>query len=569
MAIIATAGHVDHGKSSLIAALTGTNPDRLPDEKRRGMTLDLGFAFRSIGDSQSLEFVDVPGHEDLVRTMIGGVWSADVLLLVVDVIEGLMPQTLEHLLIAELLGVNKIVVALNKIDLVSSDRLSKEYEVRDGLARMSWASCSFVRTSASTGEGVSDLVGLLEQSVQPPVSLSVSSIVSSSDTALPRPRLFVDRGFVRSGVGPIVTGTLTDGPLHVGDDLGVVRDQRKVRVREIQHQGKSVSALEPGHRCAINLASADALDLRRGDELVILQDWWLAKSFTADITVSPESQGPIQFRGSNLLCIGTNSTSCRVLPDGMAKIPPGVTAQAVIEIEEPLALRPGDRFILRDTGRNATVAGGVILGIDPPEPKWCTKHEYARRFGCNPPSTIGEMYISAPEGQLIRERLEKLLEAQESVGLALLSQIDRVVLSTMQHLIIERDEVRRKGVENPKESELLLHVRTAGATGVASASLDRDIARRLVNRGDFVECGGLTFEREFLYGLRPTIADLLVAHSGGFSVSQLRERLGTTRKFAVPLAEALDHVGVSRRVGDVRVAGVKLNSAQELAQKSE
>ena len=146
MAIIATAGHVDHGKSSLIAALTGTNPDRLPDEKRRGMTLDLGFAFRTIGDSQSLEFVDVPGHEDLVRTMIGGVWSADVLLLVVDVIEGLMPQTLEHLLIAELLGVNKVVVALNKIDLVSSDRLSKEHEVRDGLARMSWASCSFVRT---------------------------------------------------------------------------------------------------------------------------------------------------------------------------------------------------------------------------------------------------------------------------------------------------------------------------------------------------------------------------------------------------------------------------------------
>lgn len=273
MAIIATAGHVDHGKSSLIAALTGTNPDRLPDEKRRGMTLDLGFAFRAIGDSQSLEFVDVPGHEDLVRTMIGGVWSADVLLLVVDVIEGLMPQTLEHLLIAELLGVNKVVVALNKIDLVSSDRLSKEHEVRDGLARMSWASCSFVRTSAATGEGVSDLVRLLEQSVQS----RVSSSVSSSDTALPTPRLFVDRVFVRSGVGTIVTGTLTDGPLHAGDDLGVVRDQRKVRVREIQHQGKSVSALEPGHRCAINLTSADALDLRRGDEIVILQDWWPAK----------------------------------------------------------------------------------------------------------------------------------------------------------------------------------------------------------------------------------------------------------------------------------------------------
>ena len=565
MAIIATAGHVDHGKSSLIAALTGTNPDRLPDEKRRGMTLDLGFAFRTIGDSQSLEFVDVPGHEDLVRTMIAGVWSADVLLLVVDVIEGLMPQTLEHLLIAELLGVNKVVVALNKIDLVSSDRLSKEHEVRDGLARMSWASCSFVRTSAATGEGVSDLVRLLEQSVQP----RVSSSVSSSDTALPRPRLFVDRVFVRSGVGTIVTGTLTDGPLHAGDDLGVVRDQRKVRVREIQHQGKSVSALEPGHRCAINLTSADALDLRRGDELVILQDWWPAKSFTADITVSPESQGPLQFRGSNLLCIGTNSMSCRVLPDGMAKIAPGTTARSVIEIEEPLVLKPGDRFVLRDTGRNATVAGGVILVIDPPEPKWCTKHDYVRRFGCNPPSTLGEMYISASEEQLIRERLEKLLEAQESVGLALLSQIDRVVLSTMQHLIIERDEVRREGRGNSKESELLLRVRAAGVTGVASTSLDRDIARRLVNRGDFVECGGLTFEREFLYGLGSIISELLAVHSGGFSVSQLRERLGTTRKFAVPLAEALDHVGVSRRMGDVRVAGAKLNSAQEPAQESE
>ena len=561
MAIIATAGHVDHGKSSLIAALTGTNPDRLPDEKRRGMTLDLGFAFRAIGDSQSLEFVDVPGHEDLVRTMIGGVWSADVLLLVVDVIEGLMPQTVEHLLIAELLGVNKVVVALNKIDLVSSDRLSKEHEVRDELARMSWASCSFVKTSAATGEGVSDLVRLLEQSVQPQVLVS--------DGSLPRPRLFIDRVFVRSGIGTIVTGTLTDGPLHAGDDLCVVRDQRKLRVREIQHQGKSVSTLEPGHRCAINLTSADALELRRGDELVISQDWWPATSFTADITVASESQGPIQFRGSNLLCIGTNSMSCRVLPDGMARIAPGTTARSVIEIEEPLVLKPGDRFVLRDTGRNATVAGGVILVIDPPEPKWCTKHEYARRFGCNPPSTVGEMYISAFEEQRIRERLEKLLDAQGSIGLALLTQIDRVVLSTMQNITIERDEVRRKGRENSNELELLLRVRAAGVTGVVSASLDRDIARRLVNRGDFVECGGLTFEREFLYGLGSIISELLTAHSGGFSVSQLRERLGTTRKFAVPLAEALDHVGVSRRVGDVRVAGVMLKATQQPEQSSE
>jgi selenocysteine-specific elongation factor len=561
MAIIATAGHVDHGKSSLIAALTGTNPDRLPDEKRRGMTLDLGFAFRAIGDSQSLEFVDVPGHEDLVRTMIGGVWSADVLLLVVDVIEGLMPQTVEHLLIAELLGVNKVVVALNKIDLVTSDRLSKEHEVRDELARMNWASCSFVKTSASTGEGVSDLVRLLEQSEQ--------TQMLASDGSLPRPRLFIDRVFVRSGIGTIVTGTLTDGPLHAGDDLCVVRDQRKVRVREIQHQGKSVSALEPGHRCAINLTSADVLDLRRGDELVVLQDWWPATSFTADITVASESQGPIQFRGSNLLCIGTNSMSCRVLPDGMAKIAPGATARSVIEIEEPLVLKPGDRFVLRDTGRNATVAGGVILVIDPPEPKWCTKHEYARRFGRNPPSTIGEMYISASEEQRIRERLEKLLDAQGSIGLALLTQIDRVVLSTMQNITIERDEARRKGRENSNELELLLRVRAAGVTGVVSASLDRDLARRLVNRGDFVECGGLTFEREFLYGLGSIISELLTAHSGGFSVSQLRERLGTTRKFAVPLAEALDHVGVSRRVGDVRVAGVMLKATQQPEQSSE
>jgi selenocysteine-specific elongation factor len=453
------------------------------------------------------------------------------------------------------------VVALNKIDLVSSDRLSKEHEVRDELARMSWASCSFVRTSAATGEGVSELVRLLEQSVQPQVLVS--------DGSLPRPRLFIDRVFVRSGVGTIVTGTLTDGPLHAGDDLCVVRDQRKLRVREIQHQGKSVSTLEPGHRCAINLTSADVLDLRRGDELVVLQDWWPATAFTADITVASESQGPIQFRGSNLLCIGTNSMSCRVLPDGMAKIAPGTTARSVIEIEEPLVLKPGDRFVLRDTGRNATVAGGVILVIDPPEPKWCTKHEYARRFGRNPLLTIGEMYISAFEEQRIRERLEKLLDAQGSIGLALLTQIDRVVLSTMQNITIERDEVRRKGRENSNELELLLRVRAAGVTGVVSASLDRDIARRLVNRGDFVECGGLTFEREFLYGLGSIISELLTAHSGGFSVSQLRERLGTTRKFAVPLAEALDHVGVSRRVGDVRVAGVMLKATQQPEQSSE
>lgn len=557
MAIIATAGHVDHGKSSLVAALTGTDPDRLPEEKRRGMTLDLGFAFRSMGDSQSLEFVDVPGHEDLVRTMIGGVWSANVLLLVVDVVEGVMPQTLEHLLIAELLGIQEIVVALNKIDLLHFGRLSKEGELRDVFASLGWARCTFVRTSAITGAGVAELVTVLER-------LASLRVVPTKDGYQSRSRLFVDRVFVRPGVGTVVTGTLTDGSLYAGLELCVIRDRQKVRVREIQHQGKSVSSLGPGHRCAINLTSADTLDLRRGDELVIEQDWWPTKAFGVEIKVTPEARGGIGFRGSNLFCIATNSTSCRVLPDGLAEIEPGMTARAIIEIEEPLALKPGDRFILRDSGRNATVAGGIVRIIDPPEPPWCTVQEYLRRVGHNPPSVIGDVFVSTTELAQIQTKIGRLLDSEGSLGLASLSQIDRAVLGTMLNITTEQDEVRRTGEKNSKESALLLYVRSAGATGVPSASIDRSIARRLVNRGAFVECGGLTFEREFLYGLSPVIIELLDLHSDGFSVSHLRERLEITRKFAVPLAEALDHVRMTRRVADFRVAGVMLNLTSRL-----
>ena len=412
MAIIATAGHVDHGKSALVHALTGTDPDRFAEEKRRGMTLDLGFAFRDIviADAQGrdvtveLEFVDVPGHGDLVRTMVAGVWAADVVLLVVDVHEGMRPQSEEHLAIAQLLAVPHLVVALTKCDgdnaSAGGDTVaivdSRTAEIRARLATTPWMHAPIVATSVRDGRGIDDLAALLAR-------LVADNATSASTDLVVTPRLFVDRSFVIAGAGTVVTGTLRDGPLSRGDTLTVVRTGHEVRVRDVEHRGSVHDSLTPRHRCAVNLADVAADDIGRGDVLVVPGTWWPATRFVASLTWLID-EPPTSGRGSLMLHVGTAAVPVRVTrrrnvaADEFAgdNVAGDGDTMVTLRVAEALTLRPGDRVIVRDSGRNATVGGGVIREVDPDAARaggWLRAAEERRRTMRIVDANVGEWMV--------------------------------------------------------------------------------------------------------------------------------------------------------------------------------
>jgi len=584
MAIIATAGHVDHGKSALVRALTGTDPDRLAEEKRRGMTLDLGFAFRDVinPDAQGgagtveLEFVDVPGHGDLVRTMVAGVWAADVVLLVVDVHEGLRPQSEEHLAIADLLAVPHLVVALTKCDDGDATQVSdtsrlvelRTAEIRARLAATPWVTAPIIATSVRDGRGIDDLATTLAR-------LAALDSTASSEDLIVTPRLFVDRSFVIAGAGTVVTGTLRDGPLSRGDVLTVVRTGRTVRVRDVEHRGSVHDSLAAQHRCAVNIADVAAEDIGRGDVLVVPDTWWPALRFSASLTWLVD-EPPTSGRGSLMLHVGTTAVPVRVTrrrrDASTDEVGGGDAGDVTLRVTEPLALRPGDRVIIRDSGRNATVGGGVIREVDPDAARsgaWPRAADERRRTMRNVTANVGEWIVSPAVVDAMCTSLEQRLERDGSVDLSTLDDLERAVVRDMverraaQGWTLSHGIVRRGDGLDDAERRVADAVRSAGVTGPSAASLDRAVARRLVARGDIVECGGIAFHRSVIEGLVPVVRELLAASPTGFTVAHLRERLGITRKHAVPLAEALDATGVTRRNGDVRVAGAAGGSAPE------
>lgn len=564
MAIIATAGHVDHGKSALVHALTGTDPDRFAEEKRRGMTLDLGFAFSDVADGAAmgsdaateLEFVDVPGHGDLVRTMIAGVWAADVVMLVVDVHEGVRPQTEEHLTIADVLAADQLVVALTKCDRdVTDDAITRRRdELHARLSASRWPDAPIIATSARDGLGIDELVAQLRNAV-------TRAVETGSSDAVVAARLFVDRSFVIDGAGTVVTGTLRDGPLSRGDVLEVVRTGRAVRVRELEHRGSASARIAPRHRCAVNLLDVSSDDIGRGDVLVAPNTWWPATRFVADmrwLVADPPKSG----RGSLSLHVGTTAVAVRLSY--------GTDVQRVtLRIDEPLALKPGDRIVVRDSGRNVTLGGATIVEVDPSATTWRRVDEERRRTMRTVEANIGEWVAPDDDIARIRTAIGTRLDRDGSIELASLDERERLVVedvvaayndattagSTGATWTLSHGVLRAGAGFDDAERLMIDVVRNAGVTGPSAASLDRAIARRLVARGEIVECGGVAFHRSVVVALAPVVAGLLVASPGGFTVAALRERLGITRKHAVPLAEALDQVGVTRRVGDVRIAG--------------
>ncbi|HEX3213767.1 MAG TPA: selenocysteine-specific translation elongation factor [Actinomycetota bacterium] len=355
--VIGTAGHVDHGKSALIQALTGIDPDRLAEEKARGLTIDLGFAWTTLPSGREVGFVDVPGHERFVHNMLAGVGGVGCALFVVDAGEGWRPQSAEHLAILDLLGIRAGVVALTKADLVDQATLARVAgEVGERLRGTTLAGAELVATAAPSGVGVAALAAALDA--------ALDRLPEPPDRG--RPRLPVDRVFTMRGSGTVVTGTLSGGSLRVGGEAELLPEGRRVRVRGLQSHGRPLGEAAPARRVAVNLAGVATGEVARGDVLALPGQW--AATGLADVRLRclPAAPGPLRARGAYLVYAGAAETAARLQPLDAAEVRPGGDALVRLHLERPLVLDVFEPVVLRDSGRDETVGGGLVLDPFPP-----------------------------------------------------------------------------------------------------------------------------------------------------------------------------------------------------------
>ncbi len=358
MYVIGTAGHVDHGKSALVQALTGIDPDRLREEKERGLTIDLGFAWLKLPGGDEVSIVDVPGHERFIKNMLAGVGGIDLALLVIAADEGVMPQTREHLAIIDLLGVSHGVVVVTKADLVEPDFLELVRAEAEGVLRgTTLEGAPIIACSAVTRQGLPELVAALEaQLAQTPAKRDIG-----------RPRLPIDRAFSMAGFGTVVTGTLIDGALRVGQEVVVVPAHTggrmagglRSRVRGLQTHGRKVDLAPPGRRTAVNLTGLAVEALRRG--MVVTAPGWLEPTTAVDVRLRAVGylSRPIRHNLSVTFHTGSAEVDGRVALLDRDEVPPGETAWAQLRLSQPVAAVKGDRFVVRDP--NDTLGGGRIV----------------------------------------------------------------------------------------------------------------------------------------------------------------------------------------------------------------
>ena len=352
--IVGTAGHIDHGKTALVKALTGTDADRLPEEKRRGITVDLGFAEMNIGELH-VGFVDVPGHERFVKNMLAGASGVDVVLLVVAADEGVMPQTREHFEICRLLGIKNGIVALTKSDLVDeeTEELAR-LEVSELVAGSFLEKAPVISVSARTGTGIGSLKSALTE---------VSEKIVRPDNAVVA-RLPIDRSFSVKGFGAVATGTLASGKIVEGLDMEIMPDRRKVRVRGLQTHGHSVKTASAGQRVAVNLGGIDHSHVARGMVLTEIDALEPTQILDAQVEVLKSAPRPLRSRQRVRVHIGTIEALARLqILNEQGAVDPGQSDLIQIRLEVPIVAVPGERFIIRSYSPQATIAGGEV--IDP------------------------------------------------------------------------------------------------------------------------------------------------------------------------------------------------------------
>jgi selenocysteine-specific elongation factor len=606
--VIATAGHVDHGKSSLIVRLTGIDPDRWAEEKRRGLTIDLGYAWCQLPSGREVGFVDVPGHERFVRNMLAGVGPVRLVLFVVAADEGWRQQSEEHLQILDVLGIDGGVVALSKRDLVDEETLAiAEDEVRERLEGTVLEAARVVPVSAHSGEGLDELTLALD-----------ALLAAASPPEHARARLFVDRVFTIRGAGTVATGTLTGDCLEVGDEVQLYPTDRTARIRSLQTHKHREDRACPVTRVAANLVGVEREDLERGDVLGLPGAWRPTTLFDATLREVRGLSSPISERGAFKIYAGSEEVDARIR---IAETPAGASVVRV-RTARPVVLDVGDRFVLREAGRRTTIGGGRVLDVWPP--KAFTRHAHLEMLdarGSAPRQDLPRLAVDE-RGAIPAAEVESVTGASAEDALltgawCVSPSVRHAATDALVHLLqaFHRDRPLEEGMDlaltrpilmraaraagapaDPSLADALLDATIAQGTIVRTGTMLRlathrvaieeradDIARLLAILGGDRESTPPTIKELEAEGFPRALVeaaaragtivrigpDLVIAPSlvdramavvrtsaeQGITVSALREALGTSRKFAVPLVEWMDRERMTRRVGDLRFPG--------------
>ncbi|MCK4274464.1 MAG: selenocysteine-specific translation elongation factor [Dehalococcoidales bacterium] len=614
MFVLGTAGHIDHGKSVLVQALTGIDPDRLREEKERGMTIDLGFAWLKLPSGREVGIVDVPGHERFVKNMLAGVGGIDLALLIVAANEGVMPQTREHLAILDLIGVRRGIVVVTKKDLVDDELLSLvRMEVEEIIGDTSISGAPVLAVSAVTGEGLPELVAAIDELLD----------TTEPRHDLGRPRLPIDRIFTMAGSGTVVTGTLIDGTLSVGQEVEIVPSGLKSRLRGLQTHKSKIETATPGSRVAANLVGVNTSRLQRGD--VVTRPGWLkaTRMVTVKLSLISYLQRPIRHGTTVSFHTGAAETMAKVRLLEGDELKPGASTWAQLALDRPVAAIKGDRYIIRSPME--TLGGGGIIDA------------HARRLRRLRPEVIRN--LKAREEGTTEEVIMALLETKQPLEIsALIAQSNLMAGdagSAVESLIQQGQMVAMgegkqqlfftaAGWERLAEKAVALladyHRRFPARSGMPKVELTSRLKMgsyvsaalaNLVGWGSLVEDGGylrlpshsvqLTPAQQakvdaFLKSLadnpyappselipEPDLLNMLIERGkvvkvsdsvvfsksaydemlgkitvqikdkGKISLGEVRDMFGASRKYAQALLEYLDREKITRRVGDDRV----------------
>ena len=610
--MLGTAGHIDHGKSALVHALTGIDPDRLREEKERGMTIDLGFAWLKLPSGREVGIVDVPGHERFIKNMLAGVGGIDMTLLIVAANEGVMPQTREHLAILDLLGVKRGIVVISKKDLVDEELLSLvTLEVEELIKPTTLSKAPIVAVSAVTGEGLPSLISAIDELLR--------STEPRRDVG--RPRLPIDRVFTISGSGTVVTGTLIDGSLSRGQEAEIVPPGLRSRLRGLQTHKARIDTASPGSRVAANLLGIATSELKRGD--VLTNPGWLIPTTMLDVKLHllPYLHRPLRHNATVSFHTGTAEAMAKVRLLDKEELKPGEAGWAQLTLDKPVAVVKDDRFIIRSP--QETLGGGGI--IDP----------HARRHRRFRPAIIQS--LKSRESGTAQEVIMATLETRQPLEqVTLLAQCELPASEAqpaIEELIQQEKVVRigqgehrllftRTGWERLAEKAVAIvqdyHRRFPVRPGMPKVELESKLKlpsigalRRLFEEGVLIEAGAavrfpshqirLTQEQQakikaFLNSLaqnpyappsdlipEPDLLNLLVEQrqvvkvsdsvvfaasaydemerrvtayikeKGKVTLAEVRDLFGTSRKYAQALLEYLDEKKITRRIGDERV----------------
>ncbi len=614
MYVLGTAGHIDHGKSLLVKALTGIDPDRLREEKERGMTIELGFAWLKLPSGREVSIVDVPGHERFVRHMLAGVGGIDLALLIVAANEGVMPQTREHLAILDLIGVRRGIVVITKRDLVDEEMLSLvRMEVEEVIAATSIAGAPVVAVSALTGEGLPELLTAIDKLLD----------TTEPRPDLGRPRLPIDRAFTIAGAGTVVTGTLLDGSLSVGQEVEIVPSGLKSRLRGLQTHKAKIDIAPPGSRVAANLVGVTTAQLQRGD--VVTRPGWLkpAALLTVKLKLVPYLKRPLRH--------GAEVSFHSLAAEAMAKVRlleadelrPGDSAWAQLSLEKPLAVIDGDRYIIRSPvetlggggvfdararrlrrfrpdvienlrareGGTATevilalletapplefsaliaranlplekvdpavaslVASGRVVALGEGERRVLLTSSGWQRLGEKAVAALADYHKKFPARPgMPKVELGTRLKLGNFIVLALDSFIKQgILVEEGGHLRLPSHRVNLTPAQQAKIDAFLKSLAASPYAPPTDLIPEPDLLNMLIGQGKVVKVSDNVVFAAPAYREMVDKISARIKEKGKITLGEVRDMFGTSRKYAQALLEFLDREKVTRRVGDDRV----------------